>query len=395
MVAVLICIVVLGYRRRSHNHRALGLPCGAIHQTRQRQVGASRPEVPSALGNVLRECELDSVSQLVEPGASAVPDRCAICLEAMTLGFRDDARGVSSSSNALLRVLRCEHRFHAQCVDPYPRWENFEDDLRSKQNVDRLSIKQLDPATEIQGMPLVRPTRPIPRALLSYSPMDNLSLLQMTSFLGECDCTPRDNVEPAKRPASESEGELVPVAPLTKRSKTAHTPPPVWSERFAYSKSVTTNSSSAGSSRSSTPSTPKHVVQDKTPTHAIRPHQRFRLYCDDPKAPPHSFSNNYANAFHSASANTTATAANAASKHDILSRGNRVTAVSRINTVTTPPYDSSLTSTSCDSSSASASAATTFYCASQGCHSSSSTFCQFKAWSPVAKANALATTACY
>ncbi|KAJ2464778.1 hypothetical protein GGI03_003034 [Coemansia sp. RSA 2337] len=121
MVAVLICIVVLGYRRRSHNHRALGLPCGAIHQTRQRQVGASRPEVPSALGSVLRECELDSVSQLVEPGASAVPDRCAICLEAMTLGFRDDACGVSSSSssNALLRVLRCEHRFHAQCVDPW------------------------------------------------------------------------------------------------------------------------------------------------------------------------------------------------------------------------------------------------------------------------------------
>ncbi|KAJ2422273.1 hypothetical protein GGF41_003564 [Coemansia sp. RSA 2531] len=103
--------------------------------------------------------------------------------------------------------------------------------------------------------------------------MDNLSLQQMASFLGECDCTPRSNVEPAKRPASESEDELVPVAPPTKLPKTAHTPPPVWSERFASSKSVTTNSSSAGSSRSSTPSTPKHVVQDKTPTPAIRSHQ--------------------------------------------------------------------------------------------------------------------------
>ncbi|KAJ2879979.1 hypothetical protein H4R27_004992 [Coemansia aciculifera] len=119
-VAVLICLVVLGCRRRSHNHRALGLPCGAIPQNRQRQLGASRPEVPSAMGNVLRECELDSVSQLVEPGASAVPDRCPICLEAMTLGFRDDERGASSSSSsAFLRVLRCEHRFHAQCVDPW------------------------------------------------------------------------------------------------------------------------------------------------------------------------------------------------------------------------------------------------------------------------------------
>ncbi|KAJ2351216.1 hypothetical protein GGH92_001955 [Coemansia sp. RSA 2673] len=103
--------------------------------------------------------------------------------------------------------------------------------------------------------------------------MDNLSLRQMTSFLGECDCTPRGNVEPAKRPASESENEFVPVAPPTKRPKAAHTPPPVWSERFASSKSTTTNSSSAGSSRSSTPSTPKHVVQDKTPTPAIRSHQ--------------------------------------------------------------------------------------------------------------------------
>ncbi|KAJ2750158.1 hypothetical protein GGI19_005263 [Coemansia pectinata] len=246
------------------------------------------------MGNVLRECELDSVSQLVEPGASAVPDRCPICLEAMTLGFRDDERGASSSSSsAFLRVLRCEHRFHAQCVDPWlttccalcpmcksniRNWEGFEQSLRSKQDGGSVNVQNLGPVTGLRDRPLIRPMRPIPKALLSYSPMDDLSLLQITNFLGECDCTPRGNVEPAKRPVRESENESGPVTPPAKRPKLAHIPP-VLSEPFVSSKSAATNSSytsssgSSGSSRSSTHSTPKTVVHDKAPAPAARSHQ--------------------------------------------------------------------------------------------------------------------------
>ncbi|KAJ2700135.1 hypothetical protein H4218_002219 [Coemansia sp. IMI 209128] len=96
-VVVLVCVVLLDCRRRSPSHRALGLPCGVALQSRQRQLGSSQAEVPSTLSaggrQVLRECDLDSVSQLVRADVSDVPDRCAICLDTMAAGFRDAKRG--------------------------------------------------------------------------------------------------------------------------------------------------------------------------------------------------------------------------------------------------------------------------------------------------------------
>ncbi|KAJ2471168.1 hypothetical protein GGI02_002447 [Coemansia sp. RSA 2322] len=97
-------------RGRKHTCRASGLICGAppplpaISEPRPAIAAAPHAAAPR---RVLRACDLDAVSRLEPPPSSApLPALCPICLDAF-------------SADACLRVLRCEHRFHALCVDPW------------------------------------------------------------------------------------------------------------------------------------------------------------------------------------------------------------------------------------------------------------------------------------